>query len=94
MATDKVDPKAAAAAAPAGQTAAEKGDKKTVKPRLNQDLKIKILAEANPKREGSKSRERFAFYKNGQTVGQFIQAGGTTADVRYDVEHKYIQLIG
>ena len=86
------DPKASSTSAPAGE---KKGEgKKTSVPRLNQEAKVKILTEANPKREGSKSRERYALYKNGQTVGQFLEAGGTTADVRYDVEHDYIQLIG
>lgn len=53
---------------------------------------IKVLAEKNPKREGSASAKRFALYKNGMTVGAFIEKGGTLGDVHYDVAHKHISV--
>lgn len=46
----------------------------------------------NPKREGSKSADRFALYKNGMTVDQFVAAGGLYADVVYDVDKKFISV--
>jgi len=53
---------------------------------------IKVLAEKNPKREGSASFKRFALYKSGMTVGAFVEKGGTLGDVHYDTAHKYISV--
>lgn len=61
--------------------------------RLNQDSKIEILVEANPKREGTKGHAAFKLYRNGMLVSTFIEKGGSAADVRWDVDHKYIKLI-
>lgn len=46
----------------------------------------------NPKRDGSKSHARFAFYKNGMSVKKFIDAGGNIADLRNDVSKNYISV--
>jgi hypothetical protein len=46
----------------------------------------------NPKREGTKGAEAFSHYKNGQTVEEFVAAGGSLADVRWDAAHKFISL--
>lgn len=62
--------------------------------RLDKDAKIKILADKNPKREGSAAHARFALYKTGMKVETFIKNGGTAIDVAYDVKKGYIQLVG
>lgn len=53
---------------------------------------IKVLAKENPKRAGSASFKRFALYAKNKTVGAFLKAGGTRADLRYDTEHKHISV--
>ena len=53
---------------------------------------IKVLAAENPKRKDSASYKRFALYKDGLTVGKFIEKGGTLGDVHYDVAHKFISV--
>lgn len=90
--------RAAAAAAqvsekvPAAKAAGGDKEPREKRPALDHGMTIKILVEANPKREGSKSRERFAIYRNGMTIAQFIEKGGLMADVRYDEDHKFIEL--
>ncbi len=44
----------------------------------------------NPKKEGSKTRTRFALYREGMTIAQALDAGITTADLVYDRDHKYV----
>ena len=56
--------------------------------------KIKVLASSNPKREGSKARERFAFYKDGMTQEEALNAGVTTPDLVYDASHGFISIDG
>lgn len=46
----------------------------------------------NPKRAGSKSAERFAFYVNGMTVDQALAAGISRSDLKYDVDQKFISV--
>ena len=53
---------------------------------------ITVLAEGNPKRAGSASYERFELYKDGMTVGEYIEAGGKRADVQWDVDHEHISI--
>ena len=53
---------------------------------------ITMLVEENPKKEGSKSRTRFDHYFNSKTVGEFIAAGGTYADIAYDIGRMHIQI--
>ena len=55
---------------------------------------ITLNAEKNPKREGSKSHTRFAVYKTGQTVEQFIVGGGTYGDLAWDSARGYISIAG
>lgn len=52
--------------------------------------KITVIVPENPKR--GKSAQRFDKYKSGMTVQDYLDAGGTTADVRYDEAHKFIEL--
>lgn len=56
--------------------------------------KIKMLVTANPKREGSKARDRFAFYKDGMTQDEALNAGVTTPDLVYDASHGFIAIDG
>jgi hypothetical protein len=58
----------------------------------NAEKRITVLAEGNPKREGTATYGRFKLYKDGMTVAEFLKKGGTSADVTYDVEHKFIEL--
>lgn len=55
---------------------------------------IKLLVQTNPKREGSKARERFAHYVDGMTVGAALDAGVTTPDLVYDTKHGFIAIAG
>lgn len=58
----------------------------------NDERKITLLTKENPKREGSASHGRFELYRKSKTVGQFLEAGGTTADVRADEAAGHIQV--
>lgn len=53
---------------------------------------ITLLAESNPKREGSASHARFAAYATGQTVAEALAAGLTTGDFHHDVEHGFVSI--
>ena len=54
--------------------------------------KVKLLVEANPKKEGSKSREKFACYTGSETVGEYLAKGGTYQDIAYDVGRQFVQI--
>lgn len=68
--------------------------------REGDERKITVLAERNPKAKGSKSEARFALYKTGMTVGEYVlavKALGRTRrlairDINWDAEHEYIRL--
>lgn len=44
----------------------------------------------NPKRESSKSWERYEKYKVATTVGEFLELGGTPADLAHDVGKGFV----
>jgi hypothetical protein len=54
--------------------------------------KIHVLAEKNPRREGTRAHKQFALYKNGQTPAEFLAAGGTGGDLRWDLKRKHIEI--
>jgi len=58
------------------------------------DTKLRFLVSDNPKVLGTASWTRFNNYLKAEpkTVSEFMAAGGTRADVRYDLWHKYIAL--
>lgn len=56
------------------------------------ESKIKLLVKDNPKKEGSKAREKFQHYFSNTTVGTFIAAGGTYSTIAYDVGRKFIEV--
>ena len=65
-----------------------------LKGRVSYDgLRITAIVPTNPKKLGSGSFKKFALYKEGMTPDEFIAAGGTKADVKYDVEHGFIKLV-
>lgn len=53
---------------------------------------IKVLAKRNPKKLGSAAHTRFALYRDGMTIGEALRAGITTADLKWDTEHKFIEI--
>lgn len=53
---------------------------------------ITVMAQNNPKREGTAAHARFNLYKTGMTVEAFLAAGGTRADVNHDSSHGFIRL--
>lgn len=79
-----------------GKFAPKPGSGKTSGVKLED--KIHIQAGSNPKKAGSKSAERFALYKNGQTVGEYQQAlvvaghdkKSALADVAWDIKHGHV----
>jgi hypothetical protein len=58
---------------------------------MNLDAKI-IAVQENPKRAGSGAHARYALYKVGMTVNEFLKAGGISADVHWDSKQKFIKL--
>ena len=44
----------------------------------------------NPKR--GKSEARFALYKEGMTVQEYIEAGGYAADIKWDLDRDFIRI--
>lgn len=58
--------------------------------RVKKNAIIRILVIGNPKRKGTKAAVRFDLYKNGMTVGEYIAAGGKSADVLFDANAKHI----
>src|SRR3990167_7202615 len=62
------------------------------KPAIPNDATIKMLVESNPRRKGSTAYQRFALYKDGMAVGDFIKKGGRRSDVACDCEHKRISV--
>ena len=48
------------------------------------------MAQQNPKTAGSKCYQRYERYKAAMTVGQFLDLGGTIADLQYDTEKGFV----
>lgn len=53
---------------------------------------ITVVAESNPKREGTKAHAMFALYTTGMTVAEFLRAGGRRVDLRWDEAHGFISV--
>lgn len=56
------------------------------------DQTITVLATENPKKKGSRAYEHFELYKTCTTVRSFLKAGGSKADLSWDVSHRFIQV--
>lgn len=79
-------PGARASAKPAASAKPKKvGDFKT-------DAKIKVLVKTNPRRAGTHGHKVFEAYKRCKTVGDALEKGAKVADLRWDVDHKYISI--
>lgn len=70
-------------------------------PTYAENLRIEVLVQANPKREGTATHKRWALYRSGMTVGEFLDAARKDegdrsprhkylADVRWDADHGFI----
>lgn len=57
-----------------------------------EDSAIKLNVEENPKKEGSKARERFQHYFGSKTVADYLVAGGTYQDIAYDVGRGFVAI--
>lgn len=55
---------------------------------------ITLISPVNPKRKGCAAEVRFSLYKPGMTQEEFLDAGGTTADMAYDTAHGFISVDG
>lgn len=53
---------------------------------------ITLVMKDNPKRVKSEAHKRYELYRKAKTVGDFLQAGGTALDIRYDKAAGYIRL--
>ena len=58
----------------------------------DETTKIKWLVSENPKREGSAAHKRFAKYFKSKTVAEYMENGGTSADLRYEESHGILEL--
>ena len=58
--------------------------------KYDRDARIQICVPKNPKREGSAGYKRFALYKSGMRIRDFLQAGGKTIDLDWDRERGFI----
>lgn len=91
-------PEAAKATPPKAGKTEEKGEDKPKVSRSNfaklwpEDAPLKVLVEENPKKQGSKARERFDYYFKAKTVGDYLAAGGTYQDIAYDLPRGFIQV--
>jgi hypothetical protein len=59
---------------------------------IDENSTIQLLKE-NPKRSGSEAHQRFALYRSGMTVGEFLKLGGTKNDLRWDTKHHFIKIL-
>ena len=97
MATKKAATKEAPAEKPAKATKAkvekvEVAAKRGRPGAYSDDAKIKLLVKENPKRAGSASAARFDLYKDNKTVGALMAAGGSIADIHWDIAKGYIEV--
>ena len=88
-------------AQPTGEPKAKKEPKPKAESTVNrtnfsklypEDAAVKLLVAENPKKKGSKSRERFEGYTGAKTVGDALAKGVTYQDIVYDVGHGFIQV--
>ena len=57
-----------------------------------EDSKLTLLVTENPKKQGSKARERFEHYFTSKTVGEFLAKGGGYGDIAYDLGRGRIKI--
>jgi hypothetical protein len=54
--------------------------------------KLNWLIEANPKRPSGRAYARFAAYMTAATVQEYLDNGGTMADLKYDHSKGYVAI--
>lgn len=82
---EQAAPERAAPRAP--RTPAPRGNaRRGVDPRVIDSVK------PNPKKPSSASWARYELYRVGMTVDEFVAAGGTTADVKWDLDKGFITI--
>lgn len=54
---------------------------------LDDKMKITIVKDKEPKREGTKAFARFKAYRAAKTVGGYVQNGGKRSDISFDIYH-------
>ena len=54
------------------------------------DNRVIVSVAPNPKKITSASHARYELYKVGQTIDEFLKAGGTTADVNWDIDRGFV----
>lgn len=57
------------------------------------NTRIEFKVTQNPKRAGSQAHARFAEYMQATTVEEYFQLGAVRADLKYDVEHGFIEIL-
>lgn len=60
---------------------------------VHPETKINWLTESNPKRPSGKAHARFEAYMGKATVGEYLEAGGTTADLKYDQGKGFLEIV-
>ena len=58
-------------------------------PFADRDTALRVAAK-NPKKRGTASWDRYERYKSAKTVGEFLDAGGTSGDLRHDWARGYV----
>jgi hypothetical protein len=58
----------------------------------NFEAVIRLLEEGNPKRDGMYARRRYACYRDGMTITDYIMSGGSREALDWDVEQGIIRL--
>ena len=58
----------------------------------NVSNECRISMAPNPKRVGSKAHERYSDYESATTIGEYLEAGGLKADLRFDHNKGYLEL--
>jgi hypothetical protein len=60
--------------------------------RACQRARVVTVLVPNPKRAGTAAHARYELYRTGQTVQQFLDAGGRSTDLAWDVAHGHVKL--
>jgi hypothetical protein len=81
-----------AAAPPAPVAATNGAGKRGAKSLYPDTAKIVVLKKENPCRAGTGHATRYALYRDGMTVADYIAKGGHRGDVAYDAERSFIRV--
>lgn len=60
--------------------------------RFSKKAVIKLLVVGNPKRKDTLAYTRYALYRDGMTIAEYVAAGGRSGDIKHDLAFEYIQL--